>query len=329
MRSRWAGFQGPLAVWMRQFIDYKRALARRYHVEERALRLLDQYLVGQNLSSVQAVTPEVLEAFLVSRPRRTPRSYNHLLGTVARLFDWVVAQGFLGTSPLRTRPRRQTGQRTPFLFSPAQARKLLELASHSRDTPCAPMRATIYRTIFALLYGLGLRVGEVSRLCHDDVDLGRKLLVIRKTKFAKSRLVPFGDRLAAALAGYLEARRQRLGPSQPQDPVFSFGRNRAIHPGTISQTFHRLVPQLDLSVPAGVSPPRVHDLRHAFAVATLLRWYRAGINPTTRLLNLATFLGHVNPSSTSVYLTMTTELLHEANRRFETCANSLFHRSES
>jgi integrase len=99
--------------------------------------------------------------------------------------------------------------------------------------------------------------------------------------------------------------------------VFSFRRQRAVHPGTISQTFHHLLPRLALALPAGTAPPRVHDLRHAFAVGTLLRWYRAGIAPADRLLQLSTFLGHVNPTSTAVYLTITADLLQEANQRFE------------
>lgn len=322
MKSQWTGFQSPLAPWIEQFLAYKRALARRFDVEEHVLRMLDRYLVRQGTSDIAAITPEVLETFLASRPRRTPRSYNHLLGTLARLFDWVVSQGLLDSSPLRTRPRRQTGQRGPFLFEPTQARQLLELAGHLPDRPCAPLRGVTYRTIFALLYGLGLRVGEVSRLCHQDVDLDHKLLVISQTKFAKNRLVPFGDRIAALLADYLQIRTQRREASEPQAPVFSFGRGRPIHPGTISQTFHHLVPRLRLPLLPGVAPPRLHHLRHSFAVNTLLRWYRAGIDPGKRLLHLATFLGHVNPSSTAVYLAMTTELLQEANRRFETFAKA-------
>ena len=73
-------------------------------------------------------------------------------------------------------------------------------------------------------------------------------------------------------------------------------------------------------IPPGVDTPRLHDLRHSFAVATLLRWYREGIDPNQRLLQLATFLGHVDPTSTAVYLTITDELLVQANTRFRTQA---------
>ena len=80
------------------------------------------------------------------------------------------------------------------------------------------------------------------------------------------------------------------------------------------------MPRLPIATPPGCSPPRLHDLRHSFAVGTLIRWYRSGADPQAHLLALATFLGHVDVNSTAVYLTMTATLLHEANRRFEAYA---------
>jgi integrase len=317
MTSQPSGLQSLLAAAIRQFLDHKRALARKFMVEEKALRLLDRYLVDHDVRTPEQITPDLLDAFLASRPRKTPRSYNHLLGTVARLFNWLVGQGLLERSPLRAKPRRQTAQRIPFLFDRTMARRLLELAGSLPDNPRAAMRGLTYRTIFALLYGLGLRVGEVARLRWGDVDEERQLLVIRLTKFSKSRLVPFGPRLGALLRQYMEARKQRLGSFPADAPLFSFVRGRGLNPCSISQVFHSLVPRLDLHVPPGTAPPRAHDLRHSFAVGTLLRWYRTGLDPAARLLRLSTFLGHVDPTSTAVYLTITQDLLQEANRRFE------------
>jgi site-specific recombinase XerD len=322
MKRRWTDFTSPLAAGIRAYLAYKRALRRRFDTEERALRLLDRYLSNRRIPDMAGVTAETLEQFLASRPRHRPRSYNHLLGVVRRLLDWLVSQEILVTSPLRNRPRRVTAQRIPFLFDAPLARRLLEIADQLPDNARAPLRAPTYRMIFALLYGLGLRVGEVSRLRRQDVDLDRQLLVIRDTKFSKSRLVPFGPRMAEALQEYLLKRERRWGTHQPETPVFSFTRDRPVHPCTISQTFHHLVPQLDLNVSPGCALPRVHDLRHSFAVGTLLRWYREGTNPADRLLHLSTFLGHVDPSSTAVYLTVTAELLQEANQRFARFAAS-------
>ncbi len=173
--------------------------------------------------------------------------------------------------------------------------------------------------MFALCYGLGLRAGEACGLRIGDVDTARDLLVVRGGKFGKSRLVPHGPRIAALVGEQLERRRQGRVLSDDA-PLFTFDGTRCVHPCTASQTFHRLVLTLELPVPAGVSPPTLHSLRHSFAVGCLLRWYREGLDPATRLHQLSTFMGHVDPSSTAVYLTITPALLDEANRRFETFA---------
>jgi site-specific recombinase XerD len=323
MKTSWIDFKSPLADGIRAFVAYKRALRRRFDTEERALRLLDRYLCEQKITGVTGITAETLERFLASRRRERPRSYNHLLGVLRRLLDWLVGQEVLDCSPLRTRPRRATAQRIPFLFDIPMAQRLLRIADQLQDNSRALFRGPTYRMIFAILYGLGLRVGEVSRLYRRDVDLDRELLIIRDAKFAKSRLVPFGPRMAQALREYLRQREQRWAAVEPEEPLFSFTKNRPIHPGTISQTFHHLVPQLQLKVAPGCTPPRVHDLRHSFAVGTLLRWYREGINPADHLLNLSTFLGHVDPASTAIYLTITGDLLLEANQRFARFAASI------
>ena len=329
MKSRQSNEQSCLADLMRRFVAHKRALGRRFDVEEKTLRLLDRFLVEQNVPRPDAVTPTLIDAFLATRPRVTPRSYNHLLGTIRRLFDWLVQQDVITDSPVQARPRRQTRRRIPFLFDQLAARRLLNLADSLKDNSQAPRRAVTYRTIFSLLYGLGLRVGEVSQLCCGDVNLQRRMLVIRETKFGKSRLVPFGPRMAAVLTSFIRNRRDRSPDLADDSPLFSFDGNRSIHPCTISQTFHALVPQLALEIPDGVSPPRLHDLRHSFAVGTLVRWYRQGINPADKLLQLSTFMGHVSPVSTAEYLTITSDLLQQAGHRFEQFASRLIGKEDA
>lgn len=315
MKSQWRGFQSPLAEGIRSFLAHKRSLGRRFDTEEKTLRPFDRFLAEHKLSRLEDLTSELLNAFLATRSQRRARSFNQVLGIVRGLLEWLVQRGVLDHSPLQVTPRRTTARRIPYLFDVVQARRLLQLAGGLADNPRAPLRGPTYRTVFAVLYGLGLRVGEVCRLRRADVDFDRRLLVVRDTKFGKSRLVPFGPRMGTLLHDYLELR----APTglAPDAPVFSFTRRGPVHPGTISQTFHQLLPRLALEVPRGVAPPHLHDLRHAFAVGTLLRWYRNGMDPATRLFHLSTFLGHVNPSSTAVYLTITDQLLDEANRRFE------------
>jgi integrase len=324
MRTAWDGFHSPLAIHIERYLATKRALGCKFASEDRMLRLLDRFLVEQHISGLGAVTGACLEQFLNSRGRVNPRSHNHLLGVVRRLCDWLVGQQILTTSPLQLRPRRETARRLPYLFESTDIKRLLVAAARLPDNPRSRLRGPTYETIFALLAGLGLRISEVSRLQWGDVDLEREMLHIRDSKFGKSRLVPFGPRLAARLRAYLELRERQHWPCAGDVWMFSWNGSSPVSTNTIRNTFREeLLPGLALAVPAGTCAPRVHGLRHTFAVRTLLRWYREGGSPAAKLNHLSTFLGHTNPAATAVYLTITSELYQEVNLRFQSFVPTL------
>jgi len=306
-------FKSALAACLTDFIGYKQALNCKYRTEANVLQMLDRYLNDHSIADCESIDTTVIEGFLKSRPRRTAGSYNHLLGTMLVFFEWARVHKFVKHNPVKVEPRRETAKRIPYVFDLDDARRLLELARSLPDYSRGRNRALIYETVFAILYGLGLRVGEVVRLNLGDVDFTRKTLFIRETKFGKSRIVPFGPKLAQRLRNYVQ--QMHGDTSDPDVPLFSFWKSRRIREGTISINFHDLVPKLALNIPPGVASPRLHDLRRAFAVQTLLRWYREGIDPNRRLIHLSTFLGHVDPDSTAVYLTITEDLLREADKR--------------
>jgi integrase len=306
------------------FVAHKRALGRKYLSEKAELRLLVRFADAHGVHLLDELTPSLLDEFLASRPRSRPRSFNHLVGVIACLLDWAVTHELLRASPLQARRRRATAGRLPFLFDTTQARRLLDEAAALPDNSRAPQRGPTYRAIFALCYGLGLRAGEACGLRVGDIDHDRQLLIVRGGKFGKSRLVPHGPRIGQVVTEQVERRRARDVTLNADAPLFSFDGRRCVHPGTASQTFHHLMPTLQLVVPDGVSPPRLHCLRHSFAVGCLLRWYREGLDPSTRLYHLSTFLGHVDPISTAVYLTITPGLLAEANGRFEAFAEPVW-----
>lgn len=297
------------------FLAHKRALGRKYLTEEMTLGLLVAFCNQHGVTELEELTSSLLDTFIASRPRARARSFNHLVGVLGCFLDWAVSQQRLEASPLVRIRRRETERRVPFLFDPGQARRLLEATITLPDNPRATDRGATYRTIFGLCYGLGLRAGEACGLRIGDVDTERQLLVVRGGKFGKSRLVPHGPRIGELLASQLE---RRCGGDN--DPLFSFDRRRSVHPCSASQVFHGLVKTLAFPVPEGVRPPVLHCLRHSFAVGCLFRWYRQGVDPQARLYRLSTFMGHVSPESTAVYLTITPQLLAEASRRFEAFA---------
>ena len=323
MKPRWDGFKSALGPGIRQYLTAKRAVGCKFSGEDRVLRVFDRFLAEQGIGAPETITPELIEAFMASRRRTTPVSFNDLLGTVRRLFEWLMIHGLVEQCPVRLKPRRASARRIPFIFDVGQARRLLEAAGRLPDKPRGPVRGPTYRVVLAILYSLGLRIGEASRLLIGDIDWDRRTLLIRNSKFGKSRLVPFGPRLYQALREYLDLRTRHWGTASVEEPLFTFNGRTPVSPNSIRNTFHEdLLPQLKLELPEGIGRPRIHDLRHSFAVGVLLRWYRTGVDASARLHYLSTFLGHVNPETTAVYLTITADLLQEANRRFESFARA-------
>jgi site-specific recombinase XerD len=186
-------------------------------VEERVLRLFDAYLNEVGIEHIAQITSAVIEEFLLGRPRARPRSFNHLVGVVSRLFEWMVEHEIIDHSPVTTHLRRPGQNRIPFIFDLPTAQRLIDVASQLPDTNKGPLRGITYATIFSLLFGLGLRVGEVSRLCLRDIDRDRNILTLRETKFSKSRLVPMGPRLADRLCAFLvTAQVSPAGSGEPE-----------------------------------------------------------------------------------------------------------------
>lgn len=316
-------FRSALARDIERFLTHKRALGCRYITEETTLRIFDRYLAERRIRTTRHVTPDVIVAFLKSRRHRRAASYNQFLGVLRVLFRWLTTRGVVDRSPVQARPRRAVRVRIPVILEPEHVKRLLYHAGQLSDKYGGELRGQTYRTIFATLYALGLRVGEVCRLRLHDIDWDRRVLMIRESKFSKDRLVPFGPRLGAVIGTYLESRRARHGALDADGPVFCVTHSRPLTRQKIGNAFRKLRSKLGIVLSSEASPPRIHDMRHSFAVRTLLRWYRIGLDPSQRLLHLSTFMGHAQPESTAVYLTITGDLLHLANARFQELADAV------
>jgi len=203
----------------------------------------------------------------------------------------------------------------PYLYSADDIRRVLRatLAWSGWST----LRPWTYHCLFGLLSVAGLRLGEARNLLLSDVDLQAGVLTIRGAKFAKARLVPIHPSTAQVLAAYL-ARRKRHRAGRAASPyVFITERGHRLDSSDIRKTFHAVCHRVGLRAPDGSRGPRLHDLRHRFAVMTLVRWYRAGHDAERWLPRLSTYLGHVHVSDTYWYLSAWPELMHEARRRLE------------
>jgi integrase/recombinase XerD len=201
----------------------------------------------------------------------------------------------------------------PHLYSPAEITALIGAAGRLKP----PLRAATWQTLIGLLAVTGMRKPEACRLDRDQVDLGNGVLVIADSKFGKSRRVFLHRSTIAALRRY-ERRRDRWCPDTPAAPSFFVStRGTRLDVHNITHTFAGLVNDAGIQAPPGRRRPRMHDLRHAFTVATLLEFYRDGGDVQARLPLLSTWLGHVDPKSTYWYLQAIPQLLALAADRLE------------
>ena len=205
----------------------------------------------------------------------------------------------------------------PYIYRDKEIADLIGAAQRLKGN--TGLRPHTYSTLLALVAVTGMRSSEPLRLDRDDVDLASGVLTVRHSKYGKSRCLPVHESTRQALADYA-AQRDRLCP-HPIDPAFFLSeRGTRIAQNTLLQTFVQLSQQVGLRDRSDACGPRLHDLRHRFAIGTLLRWYREGQNIEQQIPRLATYLGHVRVSDTYWYLTATPELLQAAARRLERTA---------
>ena len=198
-----------------------------------------------------------------------------------------------------TTPRPQ-----PYIWTHDEIRRLLDATRQ-----LAPLRAVTHETLFGLLAVSGMRIGEALGLERRDIDLDAAVITIRDAKFGRSRLIPLHPSTSTALAAYT-VRRDALSPDTTATAFFVTTTGAPLRYGGVRQVFNELTTKIGLRTPT--SRPRVHDLRHTFAVRTLIDWHQGGLDIAGRLPVLSTYLGHVNPSGTYWYLTAVPELMELA-----------------
>jgi integrase len=200
----------------------------------------------------------------------------------------------------------------PYLYSDADIAALLTQAQRLRTR----LRTATITTLIGLLAVTGMRVGEVIGLDDEDFDAERGLLIVRAAKLGKWRQVPLHPSAVTALEGYRRLRDQQFPRPVSSALLVSTAGTRLLY-YNVSQTFTKLVRRAGLTGRSGSSRPRPHDLRHTFAVRTLLDWCRDIPAVAARMPLLSTYLGHVEPANTYWYLQAAPELLAEAARRLD------------
>jgi integrase len=287
------------------YLRLRRSLGYKLHEHARLLRRFAAHL---DATRAEFVTVDLALAWALE-PEVAP-------GSVVPAMRLLVVRGFArymvgidprteipptGLIPLRRR------RRPPFIYSDAEIVTLMKQARAGiRQSLCA----ATYETLIGLLAATGLRISEAIKLDRADIDWTEGVLLVRESKFNKSRYVPLHETALAALERYARERDQRC-PTPREESFFVSLRGTRLYPCAVHQTFRRLCQTAGVGADAPFAP-RLHDLRHTLAVRTLLGWYRDGGDVHSRLPTLSTYLGHRDPSYTYYYLSAAPELLAHA-----------------
>lgn len=311
-----AVFSSRLAPALKRYVDLKRALGRRFDDATRTLQLLDRFLQDQtirypdlNAAAFQAwcQTQEHLASGV--RRGRMREVYNFCLYRLR-----TEPQCFVPDPVLFPKPHQRL---QPYIFSEQAVAKLLRASSGLKPGPSSPLRPEVIRLAIVLLFTTGIRRGELLRLTMGDYDFRDTTLLIRESKFHKSRLLPLHSEIAAEIDRYLRARTLRRLPLSADTALIGNATKggRAYSGPGLQLCLQSLLKKCSIFTPKG-KLPRIHDARHSFAVNALLRWYQEGADVGAKLPLLATYMGHVSVVSTHYYLQWIERLRSAASKRF-------------
>ena len=294
------------------YVAHKQSMGMRFCTEA---RILKSFCRAMGEVAMHEVKPNRVLAYLAGAGPVT-RFWQRKHEALSGFYRFAIARGYAIHSPLPRTVPRPVQSFVPYVYSREELRRLLD-ATLAIDKPHSSTDPDTYRTLLLVLYGAGLRISEALALTVADVDLTDGILHIRESKFYKTRLVPLGTDLLRILTQH--ARTRRRDCNQANSPFFLSRRGDAVTRQAAEITFRRLRVRAGVLRDGGCPrhQPRLHDLRHGFAIHRLVSWYRSGADVQRLLPQLSTYLGHANIAATQRYLTMTPELLREASARFE------------
>jgi len=303
-------FSSVLAITIRDYLTLKRALGRQYNGEEWVLSRLDRFLSERNVDLTQdmfATWCLTLQNLASGVRRAHMRHVRNLC-----LFRRRREPGCFVPDERLFPPVHQKIR--PHIFTDAQVAQLLAIARTLTRTSNSPLCPENMRLAIVLLYTTGLRRGELARLTVGDYNRQDRLLVIRASKFHKSRLLPLSADSVREIDHLLEIRQRRRFPVAAESPLL-WHRSRSYTGTALGGTMRMLFSKAGIRTLTG-RLPRTHDFRHGFALNVLLRWYRSGVDVQIKLPSLATYMGHVSIVSTAYYLQFMEPLAAAASTRF-------------
>jgi len=299
-----------LSLHLDRYLKLRRQLGYKLRVTEILLRNFVRFAQEEGASFITTK----LALRWAARPGIKPVQSGNRLGMVRRFADYVSAHDARTQVPAQKLLPCQLRRRPPYLYRDEEVLQLIRAAY--RIAPGNELKGATLGTLLGLLAASGMRVGEALALDRENVDLKRNVLVIRRAKGNKSRLVPLHTSTVQVLQQYA-CLRDRLFPQLLSRSFFIWERGERLLHCTVHRWFLLVACEVGLRTPGDRRGSRIHDLRHYFAIRTLLNWYRTDTDVEAHLPELATYLGHVHVRDSYWYLSATPELLNLATLRMQ------------
>jgi integrase len=290
---------------MSDFINYKRSAGRKYKSEERLLKQFDSFIAKYPVS-VNGLTKEIALAWIARKDGESSKTARGRFSVLRQFGIFLNNMGTVAYVPLYARKAKDTPF-TPYIFSIEELERFFA-ACDSIDRHIISQMYTIFPVMMRLLYGCGLRVSEAIHLKNNDVDLNAGTIAILDSKFSKDRLIVMSDSLLEIMNTYFS---NKVYSVDPTDYFFVNGIYGALKASTLYGRFRKVLWLAKISHGGRGKGPRLHDLRHNFAVYSLRNMVKEGMDIYVVLPILSTYLGHASIEATEKYLRLTPEVYQD------------------
>jgi site-specific recombinase XerD len=304
-----------LSQLITQYIHYRQSLGEKFRTNEYYLKAFCK-LVESN-TDIQSISLDIINNFLYGNTQTVTSSWFAKHAALSGFYQYALTRNYVTKVPLPSILPKRPQAFIPYIYSQNELKLLFDTALTYQKNKSCILPYTV-QTALILTYVLGLRIHETLSLTLQNIDMENAVITIEQSKFYKSRLVPFNIQVKDAIAKYLAWRIDQRQPQSLESPLFIGKNAQEFNINTMQYIFQRIRAKANIKRDdTSRYQPRIHDLRHSFAVHRLTSWYREKKDVQQLLPILSTYIGHKCLADTTVYLTMTDDLLHEANIRFE------------
>lgn len=294
-----------ISILSDKFLSEKKAIGYKYECASQHMK--------QFLNMIKDIdSSELSEKLILDYVHDSPTNATRInkMKTLNQFIKWINSNGYLCPVHVLNIKVKNDSTFVPYIYTKDEVREILQLA---RKTEYKNISGETTYMVLLVMYATGMRLGEILHLRINDVDFDENGFNVKFTKFNKSRFVPFGNNLRTALINYSS----KCMDSKNNKSFFITRDGCEIKIYQMEHVFDRRIRPFIKIRKDFHATPRMHDLRHTFVMRRLISWYQEGVDINDALPLLSTYIGHLDLNGTKRYITMTPELLREANRKFE------------